>query len=291
MAIGRDRRIFVAWNGSSLTERDGPINPESNKHGMPLLYTRLKDARTQFEPERNLMTHTFGLDGGGTVTADKSGDVYVAWHAKTRGAPEGEAGRQVWVTKSTDDGKTFRREQPASHNATGACGCCSMALYADSKGTIYGLYRSATQNVHRDIYLLSSSDGAVHFADRMLHPWNINACPMSSMDFAEADGNVEGAWETGGQVYFENIGDPSSHPISAPSSEKGRKHPRLSIANNGETLLVWAQGTGWGRGGSIAWQRFDASGHRNGDSGVRSGLPPWSFAATVAVRRGFLIFF
>jgi hypothetical protein len=41
----------------------------------------------------------------------------------------------------------------------------------------------------------------------MLHPWNINACPMSGMAFSEADGKVEGAWETAGQVYFEDLTD------------------------------------------------------------------------------------
>ena len=91
-------------------EGDGPLNPESGKRGMPLLYTRLNDAANAFEPERNLMTQTFGLDGGAAIAADGVGDVYVAWHAKALGAPAGEAGRQVWVTKSINDGKTFSAE-------------------------------------------------------------------------------------------------------------------------------------------------------------------------------------
>src|SRR5438093_303071 len=37
-ALGRNRRVYVLWNGSSETERDGPLNPESGKRGMPLLY-------------------------------------------------------------------------------------------------------------------------------------------------------------------------------------------------------------------------------------------------------------
>jgi hypothetical protein len=78
IAIGRRGRIYAVWNGSSQTEGQGPLNPESGKRGMPLLYTHLNEARTRFEPEKNLMTHTFGLDGGGTVTADRSGNVYVA---------------------------------------------------------------------------------------------------------------------------------------------------------------------------------------------------------------------
>ncbi|MFL6447762.1 MAG: hypothetical protein ACJ746_08755 [Bryobacteraceae bacterium] len=291
IAAGRNGRIYVAWNGSSLTEGQGPMNPESRKRGMPLLYTRLNDTHTGFEPERNLMTHTFGLDGGGTITADNASDVYIAWHGKAPGAAAGEAGRQVWVTKSTDDGKSFSSEQPATKDATGACGCCGMAFYSDSKGALYGLYRSATENVHRDIFLLSSTDHGMHFSDRRLDAWNINACPMSSMDFAEEDGNVEAAWETGGQVYFQNVSNSSARPISAPGPNKGHKHPRLSIAPNGETLLAWTEGTGWGRGGSIAWQTYDASGNSMQQSGVETGLPAWSFGAVVAVRSRFLLLY
>src|SRR5947209_3357136 len=67
IAVGRNGHIHVAWNGSSKAEPRGPLNPESGKPGAPMLYSRLNDARTAFEPERNLMTRTFGLDGGGTI--------------------------------------------------------------------------------------------------------------------------------------------------------------------------------------------------------------------------------
>jgi hypothetical protein len=78
-----------------------------------MLYSRLRADTTSFEPERSLMTHTFGLDGGGTVTADAAGNVFVAWHGKAPGAAKGEAGRQVWIAASHDDGATFAPEQPA----------------------------------------------------------------------------------------------------------------------------------------------------------------------------------
>ena len=291
MAFGRNRRVYVVWNGSSETERDGPLNPESGKQGMPLLYTRLNDGSNAFEPERNLMTHTFGLDGGAAITADNAGDVYVAWHGKAPGALQGEAGRQVWVTRSTDDGKTFKAERPATHDQTGACGCCGMAMYSASNGDVYALYRSATEDVHRDIYLLTSADRGSTFSDRELHPWNINACPMSSMSFAEQQTKVEGAWETGGQVYFENVANRNAKPISAPGPNKGHKHPRIAIAPNGDTLLVWTEGTAWGKGGSLGWQAYDSAGTPLSEHGALAGLPAWSFAAVVSTRNGFLILY
>jgi hypothetical protein len=291
IAIGRNSRVHVAWNGSSETESKGPLNPESGKHEAPMLYSRLNDVHTAFEPERSVMTRTFGLDGGGSIAADPRGNVYVSWHGKAPAAAEGEAGRQVWVAESFDDGKTFTPERPAWSQPTGACGCCGMALYADRKGTVRALYRSATENVHRDIYLLTSYDHSRSFEGYKLHPWEINACPMSSMAFAEAAAKVEGAWETGGQVYFVDFARTNSVPVSAPEQGRGRKHPRIAIASDGKTLMVWTEGTGWGRGGSLAWQLYDESGRVAGAKGTASGLPAWSFGAVVAAPDGFIVLY
>jgi hypothetical protein len=256
-----------------------------------MLYGRLNENGTAFEPERSVMTHTFGLDGGGTVAADSSGNVYVAWHGKTAGAATGEAGRQVWIAASRDDGATFAAEEPAWREPTGACGCCGMAMFGDSKGIIRALYRSATEGIHRDIFLLTSLDHGHSFDGRKLHTWDINACPMSSMSFAEGAGMVAGAWETAGQVYFENLNQPNSTPLSVPGEGKGRKHPHIAIAPNGEMLMVWTEGTGWQRGGSLAWQLFGRNGKPTGDMRVQPGLPVWSFAAVAAKPNGFVILY
>jgi hypothetical protein len=288
IAIGKNGRVHVTWNGSSKAEPKGPLNPESGQPGAPMLYSHLNDSGTAFEPERNLMTRTFGLDGGGTIAADSAGYVYVAWHGKAPGAAQGEAGRQVWIAKSNDNGNTFSAEQPAWKHQTGACGCCGMSMFVDSKGIVRVLYRSATENVHRDIYLLTSQDHGRSFEGRTLHPWEINACPMSSMAFGEADGKIEGAWETGRQVYFENLEDVNAAPVRAPEGSKSHKHPRIAISPNGYTLMVWTEDTGWARGGSLAWQLYDASGQRIGEKHTAGSLPAWSFGAVIAKPGGFI---
>ena len=289
MAIGKNGRIHVAWNGSAEVASEGPMNPEAGKRGAPMLYARMNDPGTGFEGERNLMTRTFGLDGGGTLAADVSGNVYVAWHGKTVGAAKGEAGRQVWLAASRDDGKTFEAERSAWNSPTGACGCCGMAMFAEASGTVRALYRSATDNVHRDIYLLSSVDHAQSFDGRKLHTWDINACPMSSMDFAEAGKDVVGAWETGGQVYFEEIARKGAAPVSAPGAVGGRKHPRVAIGPTGDVLMVWTEGTGWQKGGSLAWQKFSATGTLESSRSGVAGVPTWSFGAVVSGPRGFTV--
>src|SRR5262249_26643442 len=112
-------------------------------------------------------------DGGGTVAADDAGNVYVAWHALKTGGARGEENRRVWVARSADEGKTFSKGAPAWAQATGACACCSMHAFADSKGSVYILYRSANAGVNRDIYLLSSSDKGKSFRGALLHKWKV----------------------------------------------------------------------------------------------------------------------
>ena len=73
-------------------ESKGP-RPEMGRPGAPMLYSRLNNSRTGFEPQRNLMARTFGLDGGGTIAADSAGDVYGGM-AKPLELRSGEAGRQ-----------------------------------------------------------------------------------------------------------------------------------------------------------------------------------------------------
>ncbi len=134
-----------------------------------MLYSRLNDTGTAFEHERNLMHRSFGLDGGGSIAADGEGNVYVVWHGigmdvRSGAGPQGEARRTMWVAKSMDDGDTFREEEKAWQEPTGACACCSTKAFASRDGAIHALYRSATNAVHRDIYLITSKDHGKSFA-------------------------------------------------------------------------------------------------------------------------------
>jgi hypothetical protein len=293
MALGAGGRVHVAWNGSDLALPRGPVNPDVGKPGSPMLYSRMNDRGDGFEPQRNVIRKTFGLDGGGTLAADVAGNVFVTWHGKLAGEAQGEAGRQVWISTSHDSGKTFAEEAPAWSEPTGACGCCGMAMFAAKDGSLFALYRSATENVHRDIYLLSSKDHGNSFAGSLVQRWEINACPMSSMSFAEASATTYAAWETGGQVFYGKVsGSAIKKFIAAPDEGKGRKHPRIAVNNRGESLLVWTEGTAWQRGGSLAWQMLDAEGKPIGQKGAAPGVATWSFGAVAArADGGFTIFY
>ncbi|HYM11850.1 MAG TPA: sialidase family protein, partial [Bryobacterales bacterium] len=165
LAIGSGGRIHVAWNGSRDAEPKGPL-------GAPMLYARSNDSGTAFEPERNVIHTAWGLDGGGAVAADAAGDVYVLWHAPTPGQ-KGEENRRVWIARSTDGGKTFAAEKPAYDHPTGACGCCGLNAFADQHGSLYVLYRSATNVVNRDMYLLVSHNKGETFRGADISRWNV----------------------------------------------------------------------------------------------------------------------
>jgi len=283
LAIGKNGRIHIAWNG--------PHKPGG--HEAPMLYSRLNDAHTAFEPQRNVMQFSGGLDGGGSVAADTAGNVYVVWHGK--GDKEGEEHRRVWVARSTDEGKSFAREATAWNEPTGACGCCGMRAFTDRRGKVHLLYRAATESVNRDMYLLTSDNHGKSFSGVLLDKWKLNACPMSSAALSNGADGANGllaAWETQGQVYFASL-DPkkpqSFSPIPATGIAGKRKHPVIAANSRGETMLVWTEGTGWKKGGSLAWQLYDSQGKPIGEKGEAPGIPVWSLAAIVAEKDGNFI--
>ncbi|HEV3344550.1 MAG TPA: sialidase family protein [Pirellulales bacterium] len=272
LALGKANRVHVAWNGSGKAEPKVSV-----KYGSPMLYARMTDDGDAFEPQRMVNREAFLLDGGGSVAADRDGNVYVVWHSG-----DGEANRRVWVARSTDEGATFAPETPADAGKDGACGCCGLKAFADHEGTIYVLYRSAREKVNRDMMLLTSADLAKTFGSETAGEWMVDVCPMSSEAFVEGPQAVTAGWETDGQVFFSKIDKTQrllSQPTAAPGSPGGRKHPALAVNGRGQTILVWTEGTGWQRGGALAWQVFDEKAKATKARGRTDGVPVWSFAA------------
>jgi hypothetical protein len=262
IALGKGDRIHAAWNSSD---------------GKEMLYTRLNNGA--FEPERNVMTWTGGLDGGGSVAANEQGEVFVTWHGSASDNKRGEAGRAVFVAKSQDEGKTFAKEIRANQSDSGACGCCGMKALANGD-RLYMLYRAATKVTNRDMILLVS-DGA----ERTVSKWNIGSCPMSSAALINGRSGVLAAWELENQIAFASGDD-----VISPSGNGKRKHPSIAENGSGTILLVWTENTGWERGGSLAWQLFKDK-KPVGEVQRKDGIPVWSMAAAVAVGEQFYIIY
>lgn len=317
LALGKDDRVHVAWMGSDKAEPRAPGN------AIPMLYTRLNDAGDAFEPQRNVIQNHPGLDGGGSVGADREGNVYVAWHSpasapanqkhgghepqqqQRHDEPRHEHGkhqlpanhgsdeedRQVWIARSRDGGKTFDPETPAFEKKLGVCACCGMRIFAADDGRVFVVFRSAHEKVNRDIHVLASNDFGKTFSDVVVDPWKIGVCVMSTASFTRDGDNVLAAWETEEQVRVGRFGanGKAATPTSVPGAGTKRKHPAIAVNQRGEYLVAWTEGTTWGKGGSLVWQVFAADGKQmpNG-AGRADDLPPWSIpAAFVAPDGGF----
>jgi hypothetical protein len=287
LAVTLDGRVHVAWNGTKAIEG-------APHTGAPMWYARLNDAGTAFEPQRDLMQFTGGLDGGGAIAADGSSNVYVFWHGAAPDNARGEEGRGVFMTRSTDGGNTFAREIKVNPRDTGACACCGMRALADDAGNLFTLYRAAGAKVNRDEILLLSRDRGRTFAVVSDHGWKAATCPMSSAALVTSRSGTIAAWETADQIYFLLL-DPKTQQPTRPLTPPGvgrRKHPVTAVNSKGELLIAWTEGTGWQRGGSVAWQLFDASGSPLIEKGRAPGVPVWGLAAAVArADGGFVIFY
>ena len=182
----------------------------------------------------------------------------------------------VFIARSSDEGKTFQREAPAISKPTGACGCCGMRAFAGSRGDVLALYRAAYEMTNRDETLLISHNNGANFEIAYSHHWNVGTCPMSSATISEISGEILAAAETHGRVFFVRL-DPKTGKVSSPvSPDTKAKHP-VAIGNaRGEVLLAWAEGTGWNKGGSVAWQLYDREGKPISEKGQADGLKPWS---------------
>jgi len=218
----------------------------------------------------------------------------VTWHGSNGNElaggkpPSGEGSRAVFVAVSRDDGRTFSREVQANPDPTGACGCCGMKAFADRAGNVYALYRTATQVLNRDMMLLAMAEGAARFTGTKVQAWRLGNCPMSSASLTQAGDTVLAAWETGGQVYFGKVTTGAARislPVAPPGTGK-RKHPAVAGNAAGETLLAWAEGTGWQKGGQLAWQLFDRDVRATGATGRADGLPVWSLPTAFADGEG-----
>jgi hypothetical protein len=278
LALGKNGRVHVAWNG--------PAPAHGGYLEAPMLYTRMNDAGTAFEPERNLIHTARGLDGGGSVAADRLGNVYVMWHAPEPGNTNGESGRALFVARSSDDGKTFAPETRVLSKDTGACACCGMRAFADQEGNVFAWYRGAADLTNRNEILLVSRDHGMSFDVGYEHGWKISSCPMSSAFLSEAKTGILAAAETHGRVYFVRV-DAKTGKVSEPvSPEVKGKFPVVLANQRGEVLLVWIEGVGWGKGGSVAWQMYGPDGQAEAEVGRAQDVPAWSMAAAFAERSG-----
>ena len=280
LSVGANGLPHVAWYGAQEIDIGGSKR-------RPVWYTRLANDSLRFEPQVNVAAISTGIDGT-TVAAGRGGNVYVAWHGQ--GPKEGEAHRTVYVARSEDQGAHFATEAPVAQASTGACACCGLRAAVDATGTANILFRSATGGVSRDAAWVTLSGASSRPV--VLQTWTLNACPMSTFALTQDGQSLAAAWETEQQIYFSRL-NPGARTFSAPvamDGPPGRKHPSLATNAAGVTLVSWTEGTGWARGGTLAWEAIDRSGKRLMARSNAAKVPVWGLVSVVARPDGsFLI--
>jgi hypothetical protein len=278
ISVGRGGRVHVAWHGSKPVAATDPLL-------VPMWYARSAAESGRFESQRVLSGKSKGLDGG-TVGADRSGHVVVAWHAM--GDRDGEGHRTVYLARSADDGATFSPPTPATLAPVGACGCCGLRAIFDRSGVLHILYRAATNGKHRDTTWLMI-DGSASRQPVRVHPWELESCPMSTYSLAETSEGVAAAWETAQQIYSTDLITATgsfSPPSAIPGDGGSRKHPSIAVNAAGDRLIAWTEGTAWKRGGTFAWRLTDRSGKQRAASANAGVVPTWGLVSAVSLPDG-----
>ncbi|MEM7200881.1 MAG: exo-alpha-sialidase [Planctomycetota bacterium] len=252
LAIGRDGRIHAAW-----------IVPTMPKWAFGIYYTRMTDAGDAFEPERNLaLEDARGYEAGPIVLADADGAVYLFWH---EGPFREEETRRVMMRRSSDDGREFAAAVSIAPAGSGACACCKLAAALGPDGTLWVSFRTAEDNVRRDMTLLASGDEGASFDGVGYAEWELESCPTSASSIAPRSSQATWiAWDNKGRSYLAQT-DALDRAKELPRvTGKGlQKHPVLAQNDAGQLLVAWTEGKGRRR--TLHWQLRGADGSALGE--------------------------
>ena len=275
LAVGKAGRVHVIWNGA--------VAPEAA--GSSLWYSRGSVA-SGFEAQRDLLEGMVALDGGASVASDADGRVVVVWHANERGHAPGEDRRVVVLRASRDDGAEFGPTEILNGDARGVCACCSLRATTDAEGRVHVLFRNTRSGGHRPMSLLSPTSSG--WGLKEVEDWEVATCPMSASALFADGTRLLGAWETEGRIRVAWLSGPGLAPRTL-GAASAAKHPVIAANQNGRLLVAWTEGTGWNRGGSVAWQELDETLAPVGPPGKAPDLPVWGRVAAFAEPDGTFV--
>ena len=253
IALGKDGVIHAVWLGHY-------------QKGGGIWYTRSTDGGKTFAPERNLQDTPIGSDSPALVT-DKNGNVLLFWlDARLPKDTENPVTDAIILTRSTDNGASFSRNEVVKYDFAGrACACCRLEARL-SGDDVYLAFRSGYHNI-RDFYLLKGHKLENNFkaAQVSSDEWKLEGCPMSGADFqVEKNGQVLISWMSQGKVYWSNakaMATGFAPRIEAPASEGAANHPMILTNRKREVLLVWKQNM------ELRWARYTLDGKFTGEQG------------------------
>ncbi|MBI4454502.1 MAG: hypothetical protein HY644_01240 [Acidobacteria bacterium] len=260
LALGKDGMIHVVWLGHY--QRGGGI-----------WYTRSFNNGRAFEKERNLLDTQTGCDAA-TVVADTESNVLVFWlDGRWPPDPQSPIASPIFMSRSTDGGSTFSRNQPVRHDHPGrACACCRLEARVVEDGYLYLSFRGAYQNI-RDIYLLKGrkTENSFKSIRVSMDQWKLDGCPMAGAHFSVGStGRLLIAWRSRDKAFWSVLqkGWTNFSPrIGTPDGKGEEKYPLILVNQKNEVLFVWK------RGPEVKWARYTMDGKFTGEGGIAGMLP------------------
>jgi hypothetical protein len=274
---GTDGRVYVSVNGgvpAMLRDPLGPIEPHGESPpklaygsdgSLYALYVVVKLVPGRRFPAA-AMRFARSLDGGrtwdapATVTDDSvfgshnfhalhvapDGSVYVSWL-------DGREGKSaVYLTRSTDGGKTWERNHRVSVGE--ACPCCRTAMATSRDGVMYLAWRTVMPGNVRDVVVARSTDhGATWGEPHRVHEdnWVFDGCPHAGPSLqVDARGRLHVAWWTGKEgaagVWYTHSDD-GEHFAAATAlgvaDFSTPAHVQLALAGDSGVIATWDDGT------------------------------------------------
>ena len=262
--VNREAGLATAWRGdqpSLAVAPDGTVyvlwtaRVEANdKHGTDVYLSVSKDRGQSFASEVKVNDDKEpNAHGMHSLAVASDGRVYAAWldernvhQPQPSTKAEGhhmESNRDVFLSYSTDGGRTFSANRKV---ATEACPCCKTSLAVAADGTLYAGWRQVLPGSFRHIAVASSADGGTTFSKPVIvsdDHWVLQGCPVSgpSLSVEPASGTLKVVWYAAGEgsgpgVYFAQSSDKgrSFGPRQLLSQETVRGTPALAA-----NLAVW----------------------------------------------------
>jgi hypothetical protein len=223
VAVGPDGALYVLWT---------PRVEAKDKHGTDIYLSVSNDGGQSFASEVKVNDDNVpNAHGMHSLAVAKDGRIYAAWldernvhQPKPSTKAEGhhmESNRDVYLSYSTDGGRTFSANRKV---ATEACPCCKTALAVAADGTLYAGWRQVLPGSFRHIAVAASNDAGTTFSQPVIvsdDHWVLEGCPVSgpSLSVDRASGNLKVVWYAAGEgnapgVYFAESSD-KGHSFSA----------------------------------------------------------------------------
>jgi hypothetical protein len=248
-----DKSVYVLW--TARVESDG-------KKGTDLYLSVSQDSGKTFATAVKVNDDKLpGAHGMHSLAVAKDGKIYIAWldernvaapqPSKHAGGHHMESNRELFISYSTDGGKTFSKNQKVAENA---CPCCKTALAVSSDGTLYASWRQVLPGNFRHIAVASSTDGGASFSSPVIvsdDKWVLQGCPVSGPSLSTtADGTLKVVWYAAGEgdapgLYFAETRDKARtfSPRSLLMQETVKGTPALAAAND-RAVAIWQGAVG-----------------------------------------------